>query len=254
VKPRLLAREYLVASHGKHTLAEQAEVLGVVPSRVAHMRRKLYTAGTLARVRPVVTPRTYTEAEIAQVVQQLRAGRTLRQIADAGGYAYAALQSALRRRNIHASDEQLRGGAMSLRETARLMGVSVSAVRIWTDARLLATAPIGRARPDGRRDPRVRMGHLIAFLSERAVWMSYDPAQIADAAVRGAATRARAACPGRWWPTRELSAALHFTPSAIQVWQDRGWPGAGWEWTRWGTALYLWVPAGEALPRPPGRA
>ncbi len=240
-------RAVLVATHTTHTVAQQAEQLGLARTTIHVYRGQLYAEGAIDRTRRKDRPQ-HTEAERRRAAELARQGGTLREIARAIHRSEADVSDLLRPLGglhaLRAAGE----GWRTLAGTAALLGVHVVSVRRWRDAGALV----------GDRTKAVAQGHwrfsqaaVIAFLRNRRYWMEYTPSLITDNVLRQLATTFRARAGGRW----ELLARLAGSPApgTYARWRAHGWPGAGWEVVRSGNADWIWMPAGAAPPDRPAR-
>lgn len=251
------ARELLIATHETHRPAEQAALLGVAIDTVWTYKTALYHAGVLRRAARA-TQRPRTEAEDARAVALARQGLLGREIAAALGRSPADISEWLAPHGgIHALRASGGGDAWLSREaTARLVGVHPSVVRRWVACGALVA---GRTKElDGRRRGsaagfcQVTRAALADFLrDERRYWMEYTPRAVQDAELRRLAETVRAAAGGRWEKLRPLAGRC--APATYSRWRAAGWPGSAWEVTRSGTADWVWVPQGSALPDLPAR-
>jgi DNA-binding MarR family transcriptional regulator len=260
IRPETIA--YLQATHTTMNHREQAERLGLSPRTVACYRSRLYGAGLISREQRT-RYRPITEAELAQAQELARQGLSRHQIAAALGRSEHSMSYLFDRSGRGWYDCRAEPDAplvYNASQVAQLLGVWEMTVSKWITRGILVGTRTKDAetRTRGRRPKRgVTLGQfqvahadLLDFLRQRDYWMAWEPERIPDPALRRAAETFRAERPGRWWRLAELADALHYSLAAVQRWQQAGWPG-GYETTRWGRRLFIWIPQGSALPDVP---
>lgn len=206
----------------------------------------------------------WTEDDRADIVDRLQAGETLPTVARAYGVSTSALSARLARWGL--TVDAVRAATVAarpLRQVAALMGVGDSVVGTWIARGLLRARRNGRKPASARRqnaagravgDRRHLFVHdldLLAFLSERRAWPSWEPAAITDPSWREAAEEARRAAGGRWVRAADLAARWHYTRGQGERWVRTG--RIAGETVRWGLAYYVWEPDGAPLALAPER-
>lgn len=130
---------------------------------------------------------------------------------------------------------------LSARATSRALGLPCSkTVVYWIGLGWLPARNAGRAdRPLWR----ITWENLTAMLERRETWMAWDPARIADLALREWAKELREATGGRWLSIGEVAERYCVDGRAVNVWIHKGWlPATRYgNWWVWSGDLEGWV-------------
>jgi hypothetical protein len=192
---------YLIATADEPNTA-QAAALGVSPHCISDWRRKLVARGLITRRAGGYTHITDRERRaICRLF--LEQGYSMRKIAELREIPVSRVEHALDGARVRAASREPRYTAAA---AARLFGVQVHTVSAWARLGWLpeARSSIGDPRGERAHFAFVR-ADLVAFLANRASWVAWEPAQLADPELAAYARLQRQAAGGRWWSRGELA-------------------------------------------------
>lgn len=224
---------YLIATHGRLSIAEQATALGMPRKRVADRRSRLVRTGRLARAdRHLGTHpyRTWTDQEDQTVRDMLADGRSLAAIGQVIDRTPLAITLRLAARGKTVTQLRNPGDTapLSLTAVAALFAVTSPVVRDWIRyGWLKPTEPIRRKRhPQGRRIL-FAVDVLLDFLAHQPTWFLWSAARMTDPDWRDEALRLRAQTPYEWLDSAALAARTGYAPHTVSIWFGEGRvPGA----------------------------
>lgn len=258
--------EQILINHYQHADNVQlAAMLGISLKAVRGRLYRLAKAGLIDLANRSIHRRFWTQDEQDRVVDMLRDGRGVRDIARALGRSPSAVHCWIER-SEYGSIHAIRTGDIlqvrSASQVAALLGVPDWKVGRWCTSGYLGgrrnlsahTQWDLKRRKDGRPRTRNRTflitdDALLMFIQDRRYWMLWRPEHITDPAWRDEAIEARRRAGGDWLTPQQVGDRLGYTASAVTEWVRRGQlPG-----TRVGHRLYIWstdldsfIPPGEA--------
>lgn len=199
---------------------EQAAQLGLSPHYVMKLRSELIRAGVVDPAERAGPMRPWSDDELVRARLLIEEGKSVAQVARALGRSYHAVVCALQKHEggVERVRRQELCRVRSLWETAQLFGVSYPRAFVWVRERWLKARRNGAWRHAGpaQRAKTKRVAYLVsddaimAFLSVREAWVTYDPADITDAAWRAAAEDARAAAGGFWITAQDYASQAYY--------------------------------------------
>jgi hypothetical protein len=210
--------------------------------------------------------RAWKKDELRELDRLVRQGKPAHVIARKLGRPQWAIY------NRHDLTERRRGVVFGRGEVARLFGVDDARVTIWQRNGWLPRTHNGayaaqqadeqqqsydawrselepgfvsmRDEPQSIKPGRMA-AYLItdtaieAFMTNRATWYAWNPADITDGAWRALAETLRAQSNGRWLTTQEVADRLGVVVGTVHMWHQREWTD-GLTVARYGTRLYWW--------------
>lgn len=250
----------LIDTNATHTTQQQAALLGYTVTSVRGRRQHLRARGLLPSHERAYG-RVWTADERAHMEALVLEGKPVKQIAKVLGRGIPAIYSQIARYGLGVST--LRGsiglGVRSASAVARLMAVADTTVALWIERGWLKARRDNTWRSKNKKKRRnvgrprflITDENLMAFLEEKAAWVSWNVDKIADVDWREYACGVRASAGGEWLSTLDMAARYCYGDSTVLGWWQRGcMPGVRtilWRQTRyfWSGDLVGFVPPQE---------